>query len=222
MTDQRAVIDGLKARWRTHVQMLGNFDASVVGRTFDDLCTSYSEKHRHYHTLNHLTRIFDCLELHGEEIGDPARLAFAAWYHDVVYDPRRTDNEAKSAERAMKELDALGADNALRSHVVQLILATKNHTAGGRNYDDDIFLDAHFAILGSPHDQYRQYVIDVRAEYAHVDDTAWLNGRGTFLKKISAAPRIFRTGIFEGEYAEQARENIAWELTALDALGGRQ
>ena len=222
MTDQRAVIDGLKARWRTHVQMLGNFDASVVGRTFDDLCTSYSEKHRHYHTLNHLTRIFDCLELHGEEIGDPARLAFAAWYHDVVYDPRRTDNEAKSAERAMKELDALGADNALRSHVVQLILATKNHMAGVRDYDDDIFLDADFAILGAPHDQYRQYVIDVRAEYAHVDDTAWLNGRGTFLKKISAAPRIFRTGIFEGEYAEQARENIAWELTALDALGGRQ
>jgi predicted metal-dependent HD superfamily phosphohydrolase len=153
------------------------------------------------HTLTHLTRIFDCLELHGEEIGDPARLAFAAWYHDVVYDPRRTDNEAKSAERAMKELDALGAPNDVRSHVVQLILATKNHMAGGRDYDDDIFLDADFAILGSPHDEYRQYVVDVRAEYAHVDDAAWLNGRGTFLKKISAAPRIFRTGIFEGEYA---------------------
>ena len=220
MTDQRAVIDGLKARWRTHVQMLGNFDASIVGRTFENLCTSYSEKHRHYHTLTHLTRIFDCLELHGEEIGDPARLAFAAWYHDVVYDARRSDNEAKSGERAMKELDDLGADGALRSHVVQLILATKNHAAGGRDYDDDIFLDADFAILGSPQDEYRQYVVDVRAEYAHVDDTAWLNGRGGFLKKIAAAPRIFRTGIFEGEYAEQARENIAWELSALDALGG--
>jgi predicted metal-dependent HD superfamily phosphohydrolase len=200
--------------------MLGNFSPDLVGRMFDNLCTSYSEPHRRYHTLAHLTSLFDCLELHGEEIGDPARLAFAAWYHDVVYDPRRGDNEAKSAERAMKELDALGAKGELRSHVVQLILATKNHTAGGRDYDDDIFLDADFAILGAPETEYRQYVADVRAEYAHVDDAAWLAGRGAFLKKIAAAPRIFRTGVFEGEYAEQARANISWDLSALEALGG--
>ena len=210
------MIDALKARWRTHVQMIGNFNAEIVGRTFDHLCASYSEPQRRYHTLAHLTSLFDCLELHGEEIGDPARLAFAAWYHDVVYDPRRSDNEAKSAERAMKELDDLGADGALRSHVVQLILATKNHAAGGRDYDDDIFLDADFAILGSPEAVYRQYVQDVRAEYAHVDDAGWKAGRGAFLKKLAAAPRIFRTGIFEGEYADQARKNIAWERATLE------
>ena len=211
--------EGLKARWRTHVQMLGNFNADVVGRTFDNLCRSYSEPNRHYHTLNHLTALFDTLETHGEEIGDPARLAFAAWYHDIVYDARRTDNEAKSAERAMKELDDLGAGSALRSHVVQLILSTKNHTDGGRDYDDDIFLDADFAILGASEEAYAQYVKDVRAEYAHLDDQAWKSGRGTFLKKLAAAPRIFRTGIFEGEYADQARKNIAWELGLLQAGG---
>ena len=208
--------DSLKARWRTHVQMLGNFDASIVGRLFDNLCASYSEPNRHYHTLTHLNALFDCLELHADEIGDPARLAFAAWYHDIVYDPRRSDNEAKSAERAMKELDDLGAGGELRSHVVQLILATKNHTGGGRDYDDDIFLDADFSILGAPDAAYRQYVADVRAEYAHVDDAGWKTGRGAFLKKTLAAPRIFRTGIFEGEYAEQARKNIAWELANLE------
>lgn len=220
MTNERATIDGLKARWRTHVQMLGNFNADVVGRTFDNLCAAYSEKHRRYHTLSHLAWLFDCLEKHGDEIGDGPRVAFAAWYHDVVYDPRRNDNEAKSAERAMKELDALGADNALRSHVVQLILATKNHMNGGRDYDDDIFLDADFAILGVGEDEYRQYVADVRAEYAHVDDKQWIAGRGAFLRKIAASPRIFRTGIFEGEYGDQARKNIAWELAAIEGLEG--
>lgn len=209
----------LKARWRTHVQMLGNFNAEIVGRTFDNLCASYSEPNRHYHTLAHLTALFDCLELHADEIGDPARLAFAAWYHDIAYEPHRSDNEAKSAERAMKELDNLGASSELRSHVVQLILATKNHMAGGRDYDEEIFLDADFAILGAPEDAYRQYVRDVRAEYAHVSDADWKTGRSTFLKKISAAPRIFRTGIFEGEYAEQARKNIAWELATLETGG---
>ena len=207
----------LLARWRTHVQMLGNFNAEVVGQTFDHLCASYSEPQRRYHTLAHLTALFDCLELHGEEISDPPRLAFAAWYHDIVYDPRRTDNEAKSAERAMKELDDLGADGNLRSHVIQLILSTKDHTKGGRDYDDDIFLDADFAILGSAADTYRQYVADVRAEYAHVDEQGWKAGRSAFLKKTVASPRIFRTGIFEGEYAALARQNIAWELATLDA-----
>lgn len=209
--------EALKARWRTHVQMLGNFNADIVGRTFDNLCASYSEPNRRYHTLAHLTALFDCLELHADEIGDPTRVAFAAWYHDIAYEPHRNDNEAKSAERAMKELDNLGASSELRSHVVQLILATKNHSAGGRDYDDDIFLDADFAILGSPEDVYRQYVSDVRAEYAHVSDADWKTGRSAFLRKITAAPRIFRTGIFEGEYAEQARKNIAWELATLEA-----
>ena len=211
------MIDALKARWRTHVQMLGNFNADVVGRTFDNLCRSYSEPHRHYHTLAHLTALFDCLEAHGEEIGDAPRVAFAAWYHDIVYDPRRTDNEAKSAERAMKELDDLGADNTLRSHVVQLILATKDHTKGGRDYDDDVFLDADLSILGSDEAAYRDYVKNVRAEYAHIDEQAWKTGRSTFLKKTLNAPRIFRTGIFEGELAGQARKNIAWELAQLEA-----
>lgn len=205
-------IDALKARWRTHVHMLGNFNADIVGHLFDSLCKSYSEPHRKYHTLAHLSWLFDCLETHADEIGDPARLAFATWYHDIIYDPRRTDNEAKSAERAMKELDQLGASSELRSHVVQLILATKHHTKGGRDYDDDIFLDADFAILGSDDATFRAYVASVRAEHAHLDEQAWKSGRGTFLKAIASSDRIFRTGIFEGELAEQARKNIAWEL----------
>lgn len=205
----------LKARWRSHVNMLGNFSAPLVGSLFENLCRSHSEPNRHYHTLDHLVWLFDCLERHADEVGDPARLAFAVWYHDIVYDPRRRDNEAKSAERAMKELDSLGAGPDLRSHVVQLILATRDHARGGRDYDDDIFLDADIAILGAPAVDYATYVRQVRQEYAHLDDAAWAAGRATFLKKIVSRDRIFRTGIFEGEYAAQARENMARELAGL-------
>ena len=208
-------IDGLKARWRTHVQLLGNFSAPLVGTLFDGLCRSYAEPHRHYHNLSHLTWLFDCLERHADEIDDPARLAFAVWYHDAVYDPRRQDNEAKSAERAMKELDDLGAGPALRSHVVQLILATRNHAQGGRDYDDDIFLDADIAIVGAPAAEYDAYARQVRAEYSHLDDAAWAKGRSRFLNTVIARDRIFRSGIFEGEYAATARQNIAREIASL-------
>jgi predicted metal-dependent HD superfamily phosphohydrolase len=207
--------EALKARWRTHVQMLGNFSAPVVGTIFENLCRSYAEPQRKYHTLSHINWLFDCLERHADEIEDPARLAFATWYHDVVYDPRRQDNEAKSAERAMKELDDLGAGPDLRSHVVQLVLATRDHASGGRDYDDDIFLDADFAILGAPEAEYKTYIGQVREEYAHLDDAAWNRGRSAFLSKTASRPRLFRTGIFEGEYAQQARTNIQWELEQL-------
>ena len=112
----------------------------------------------------------------------------------------------------MKELDDLGAEGALRSHVVQLILATKNHSAGGRDYDDDIFLDADFSILGAPDAAYRQYVGDVRAEYAHVDDAGWKTGRSAFLKKTLAARASSAPASSKANTRDQARKNIAWEL----------
>ena len=57
--------------------MLGNFSAPLVGTLFDNLCRSYAEPQRRYHTLSHINWLFDCLERHADEIEDPARLAFA-------------------------------------------------------------------------------------------------------------------------------------------------
>ncbi len=208
----------LRGLWRTHMNALGTFDAGAAGKAFDRLCASYAEPQRHYHTLSHLVALFDCLELYADEIGDPSRLALAAWYHDCVYDPKAKDNEEKSAERATNELRALGAHTLLIDRVAKLILATKNHLgATGGDYDDDVFLDADFAILGAPEAAYRQYVEGVREEYAHLSDDEWKAGRMAFLERIVLAPRIFRTGVFEGAYAAQARANIKRELKELEA-----
>jgi predicted metal-dependent HD superfamily phosphohydrolase len=207
----------LRAHWRTHVTAIGAFDAGLANKAFDALCASYSEPQRHYHTLDHVVALFDTLEIYDEEIGDPSRLAFAVWYHDAVYDPQAKDNEERSAERASKELKALGAHPLMIDRVSKLILATKNHmAASGGDYDDDVFLDADFAILGAPPEEYAAYLSGVREEYAHLSDEEWKKGRGAFLERIAEAPRIFRTGIFEGAYAKQARLNIKGELRNLE------
>jgi predicted metal-dependent HD superfamily phosphohydrolase len=207
----------LRAHWRTHVTAIGAFDAGMSNRAFDALCASYAEPQRHYHTLDHVVALFDTLEEYAEEISDPSRLAFAVWYHDAIYDPQAKDNEERSAERAQKELKALGAHPLLIDRVAKLVLATKNHMgATGGDYDDDVFLDADFCILGSSPETYQQYVADVREEYAHLSDEEWKKGRGGFLEKVAEAPRIFRTGIFEGAYAKQARANIKAELRSLE------
>jgi len=207
----------LRGHWRSHVTAIGGFDPGMSNKAFDALCASYSEPHRHYHTLDHVVALFDTLEEYADEVGDASRLAFAVWYHDAVYDPQAKDNEERSAERAAKEMKAFGAHPLLIDRVSKLILATKNHmgaTAG--DYDDDVFLDADFCILGAPTETYNQYVSGMREEYAHLSDDEWKKGRGGFLEKVAVAPRIFRTGIFEGAYAKQARANIKAELRTLE------
>ena len=215
MSTQR--ITKLRAHWRTHVTAIGAFDAGLANKDFDALCNSYAESHRHYHTLDHVVALFDTLEEYADEVGDASRLAFAVWYHDAVYDPQAKDNEERSAERAQQELKALGAHPLLIDRVAKLVLATKNHMrASGGDYDDDVFLDADFCILGAEPEAYRRYVAGVREEYAHLSDEEWKKGRGSFLEKVAEAPRIFRTGIFEGAYGKQARLNVRDELRSLE------
>ncbi|HAH10246.1 MAG TPA: metal-dependent phosphohydrolase [Alphaproteobacteria bacterium] len=201
--------------WRGHVNALSCFDAKRSQEIFVALCQSYSEPHRAYHTLDHLVDLFSRLEQHAVATADPLRLAFAAWYHDIVYDPRAVDNEERSSERALQDLRELGATHDFTSRVCRLILATKNHQKGGADADDDLFLDCDYAILGAAPDTYRTYAANVRQEYAHRTDGEWRGRRGAFLERAIAGARIFRTQQFEELYGDAARQNMRAELDRL-------
>jgi predicted metal-dependent HD superfamily phosphohydrolase len=203
--------------WRGHVNALGCFDAQLSQKLFDNLCTDYSQMHRAYHTLEHLVQIFAALERHAEKTRDPLRLAFAAWYHDVIYDPHAKDNEERSAARAESELKTMTADPQLPGRVANLILATKSHHKGADDPNGDLFLDIDYSILGTEPAAYATYAAQIRREYAHLSDAQWRNGRAAFLKTASAREPTFRTAIFENLYGAQARANMATELRDLES-----
>jgi len=50
-----------------------------------------------------------------------------------------------------------------------------------------VLVDADLWILAAPADRYDRYVEDVRAEYAHVTDNAWVIGRSAVLDLFLAA-----------------------------------
>jgi predicted metal-dependent HD superfamily phosphohydrolase len=207
-----AAIARLRARWDAVVAPLGGGDGRVF---FEGIVRSYSEPHRAYHTLGHLDYLFDRLDEHAGDAADKQRLAFAAWYHDVIYDPRAGDNEERSALRAIDELTRLGGPTPLIERVALLIRVTAAHTKGGTDHDDNLFLDADFCILGAQPEAYRRYVAGVRHEYAHVDDAGWRAGRGAFLTNALKQTRIFHTDRVEAAYGPQARANMTSELTDL-------
>jgi len=207
--------DRLKARWDLQMNALGwqSGEAEIAG-----ILAAYGEPHRAYHGLSHLIYIFDALDGLGDHVTDTARVWMAAWYHDIIYDTQRKDNEDRSADRASSELPGLGASADLAGRVASLIKATANHQEGGQDEDDNIFLDVDFSILGAPPEIYDRYAEGVRTEYRWAPGLLYRNGRRAFLKTAQAAERTFLTDRFEAELGTRARANMRREFIA---LGGK-
>lgn len=211
------VVARLKARFLADAARLPNGAPDKAEPLFAGIATAYGEPHRAYHTLDHLAFLFARLDEHAAGAQDPLRLAFAGWYHDIVYDPSSQTNEAMSAVRAADDLEALGADTDVIERVCRLIRATGGPVKGTLDKGDRLFLDADYSIVGADPEIYARYVAGVRFEYRALTDEAWRNGRGTFLKSVLARPRIFATDTFDTAYGESARRNITAELAKLGA-----
>ena len=92
-----------------------------------------------------------------EQIQDDESVCFAIWFHDVIYDTRRSDNEEQSAKFAQRALLKLNAPPEVIGCAKQLILATKKHRAEALGADAEVFLDADLSILGTSEQVYLEY-----------------------------------------------------------------
>lgn len=201
--------------WR---RLWGELEArDIPGGLFNQLVAAYSEPHRHYHTLQHLREGLAHLDAAATLARRPAEVEIALWFHDAVYDPRRQDNEERSAEWAARSLRATGCDEAAAERVQAMVLATQGHAASG-DPDTALLLDIDLAILGAAPARFAEYERQVRAEYAHVDDAAFRRGRAAVLAGFQARPRLFLTQPFHDALEQRARENIRLTLDRLQAL----
>lgn len=184
--------------------------------TAPSLVARYREPHRHYHDVTHLTEMLEHVALVAEQFQQVRAVVYAALYHDAIYDPRRKDNEARSAELARRELTEFLDEADLRV-VSELILATAAHGAAlvQAHPDVGLFLDCDSAILGAEDGRYRAYAAGVRQEYAHVSKLMYRLGRGKFLKSMLKRPTLFHTSGFEARFGDRARRNLRAELNAL-------
>ncbi|MEO7985834.1 MAG: N-methyl-D-aspartate receptor NMDAR2C subunit, partial [Gemmatimonadales bacterium] len=115
---------------------------------FERLAAAYAEEGRAYHTIEHVN---DCLARLDEApafSGSSNVVEAAIWFHDVVYDTHRTDNERLSAEWAGRALTAAGVSGPTISRVQGLVLATDH---AGEPTDDAgrLLSDIDLSVLGS-------------------------------------------------------------------------
>lgn len=147
-------------------------------------------------------------------ISDPDMLYFAIFYHDMVYNVLRKDNEVKSAAVAKSRLAQLGIAPERIAHCVDMIEATKDHALSD-DPDTNYFLDLDMAILGTSLERYQQYREQVRMEYGIYPDFLYNKGRKQVLEKFLSGDDLFRTELFKAEFEENAIRNIKAELKQL-------
>jgi predicted metal-dependent HD superfamily phosphohydrolase len=208
----------LQSRWQTLFARQG-VDPALSLAIFNDLAGRYEEPHRAYHNLRHLRHVLETIDSLKNQASDVTSIELAAWFHDVIYDPRGRDNEEQSAVYAEHMLRPLEMLDDLILRVKDLILLTKTHAAPPGDTDAAILLDADLAILGAPDAEYRQYAKAIRQEYAHVNDDDFRQGRRSVLELFLNRKRLFLTEPMFKQVEPRARENLRRELATL-ASGG--
>lgn len=175
---------------------------------------AWGEPHRRYHGLSHLAAVLGLVGELESAASDPAAVRLAAWYHDVVHDPQRDDNEAVSAARAAVGLRGL-VDPDRIAEVERLVLLTAGHDPAPGDANGAVLCDADLAVLASPPEGYAAYASAVRAEYGHLSDEQFTAGRIAVLEHLLALPALFRLPVVAADWTPRARANLTAELTLL-------
>ena len=177
----------------------------------EELLAAYTAPARHYHNLTHIE---DCLAALArvDDLSAAEReiLSEAIWWHDVVYDATRSDNEELSAQLAEQHVR-----EDIRQEVGRLIRLTKTHDVQSDDRLGAILISIDLSILGAEPARYDAYAAAIRQEFIHVPEPDYRAGRAKVLSQFAARPVIFPDAAFAARYDGQARNNLARELAAL-------
>lgn len=189
-------------------------DTTLHNKLWEDIENKYSNKKRHYHTLHHLENLLNELSEVKPQIQNWDTILFTLFYHDVIYNTLKSDNEQKSADYAEQKMLMLSVPVDIISNCKKQILATQAHVFS-TDSDTNLFTDADLSILGYSHEAYTKYYQNIRREYNIYPDLVYNPGRKKVLLHFLNMEKIYKTPYFYNKYESQARINLSEELKIL-------
>jgi predicted metal-dependent HD superfamily phosphohydrolase len=216
----------IETGWLAAYPGIDTSSTSVSARLIADLIERYSEPHRKYHNVEHVSDVITCALACSTPLKNRSNVALALLYHDAVYDPTSKSNEADSASLATDAIRQVhddggrgeGAEGPDPLEVQRLIMLTCHSAVepdASTDPDGAIVVDSDLSILGAATDRFSRYDADIREEYGHVPDAAFRVGRAKVLASFLERPRIFVTDEFRGRFELQARHNLTAALSKL-------
>lgn len=205
------ILEALYQNWCDLVQPFTT-DQVVIQHAFQELVAAYSAYDRSYHTLSHIQHFLKVVEFLKSDFLNLTAVSLAGWFHDVVYDSQRQDNEYLSTLSAGQTLLSLKIPTDVITEVQRLILLTQSHQTTDKDYNGQVVLDADLAILGTPPERYQIYVQQIRQEYAWLSEGAFQTGRILFLQNLLQRDRIYQTPQMQQTAELQARTNLTIEF----------
>jgi len=192
-------------------------NSSLIEQLWEEIQKNYSQDNRYYHTLTHLENLILQLSEVRDKVLSWDTVLFSVYYHDVIYQPTKANNEEKSADLAKKRLEQINVAQNTISKCVAMILATKSHLHAENN-DTNYFTDADLSILGQDWDNYETYFKQIRKEYSVYPDFIYNPGRKKVLDHFLQMDRIYKTDYFYLEFESRARENLLREKNSINNL----
>ncbi len=190
-------------RWDARTEHVKQWQQKLTA----ELTSSYSEAHRRYHTLVHIEY---CLRQLNSVWNYAVRLNEIRWailFHDAIYDSRRDDNEARSADWACKAMEEVKRPADEQARVRAMILATA-HAGEPRTADEALLLDIDLSIFGADEAIFDEYDRSIRTEYNWVPASAYREARAKVLGSFVNREPLYRTVSFRQRYEATARKNI--------------
>jgi predicted metal-dependent HD superfamily phosphohydrolase len=179
---------------------------------------------RGYHGWSHPLAL---LALHAEvedSLHDAEAVRCAILLHDTIYEPRRKDNESRSAALAAEMLAGVVPEPTL-GRALRLIEATARHEIPADLPADEVadmamFLDMDLSILGAAPEAFDAYEAGVRHEYREVPAAAFRAGRAAILEGFLAREALYFSDWGRARFEVAARGNLARSIANLRADGG--
>jgi predicted metal-dependent HD superfamily phosphohydrolase len=212
VAQDRSVLD--PRRWQALWSRLGARGSS--SRSFDRLRDAYEEPGRYYHTAEHIGECLELLDQSRHLARRPDEIEAALWFHDAVYQPGSSLNEAESASLASETLTSGSAPPEVASRVADLVLETR-HLAPPTNPEAQLLCDIDLSILGREQSRFVQFEEQIRREYERVPEPLYRKARAEVLAAFLARPAIYQTEFFRDRYEATARSNLTGVLTKLRA-----
>jgi len=202
----------MKDRWQTLWHKLAA--PKVPHDVLDELLHAYAAPDRFYHNLMHIR---DCLAVFDQTnflAEHPAEVELAIWFHDAIYNTRRSDNEQKSAEWAEAVVRQAGLSAEIAERIAASILATR-HQGEVTDRDAQLLIDVDLSILGRDPAVFWLYEENTRKEYAWVPQDMFRRERVKILRSFLDRKHIYYHREYRERFEATARSNLEQAIARL-------